>query len=398
MNSQTFHWEIRTILGQFEQAFNDIVINRYNKDREEKDKVHVNFRYSPKTRTLHEIVQKNQHFKMPVASVSVGSIQRDVKRVFNKHDGSSWSDTQSVATSAWAHLLQPVPVNVTVNMSIVARFQADIDQILTNFIPYCNPYIVVSWKWPDIIPFADFEIRSTIKWSEDVQFEYPIDIVNTAPYRVIANTTFVLESWMFKNMPELGKPIYVIDTSFSSMTAIEEFDVMKNYENDDNTDYNTDYTVISARPQFTNAIPSTTYSDQKIDLYGDMFDHTNSVYVSTNDWTMFDTTSSSVLSAGLIWSDPMSGTRFVSAFPAFSGIEIPDTHWNIISNNVITFTSLATLSGFYDIIALNSAGYGILSQDCTRPISNPYAVGSVEYGDYVEPQLACISGIEVKQV
>ena len=64
-------------------------------------------------------------------------------------------------------------------MSIIGRFQTDIDQILTNFLPYCDPYVVVSWKWPDIIPWTDFEIRSHIKWNENVTINYPIDINNS---------------------------------------------------------------------------------------------------------------------------------------------------------------------------------------------------------------------------
>lgn len=254
MKNYTFHWDIRTVLAQFEDAFNDIVINRFNKEREPKDKIHVNFRFAPKTRTLHEIVEKNEHFKMPVVAVTVGGIQRNPNRVFNKIEGSYWADTSSPATSAWMHLLQPVPVDVTVNMSIVARFQADVDQILTNFIPYCDPYIVTSWRWPGIVPFDDFEIRSHIKWNENIQFQYPLDIANNAPYRIIADTSFTIEGWMFKNNPGDGGPIYVIDHEFTAVNELSSYEVMKDWA----ADYNTDYWTTSATDVSAGSLSGTT--------------------------------------------------------------------------------------------------------------------------------------------
>ena len=43
----------------------------------------------------------------------------------------------------------PVPVNLEVSMSILARYMQDVDQIVSNFVPYNNPYIILSWKVPD---------------------------------------------------------------------------------------------------------------------------------------------------------------------------------------------------------------------------------------------------------
>ena len=42
----------------------------------------------------------------------------------------------------------PVPVNLEVSMSILARYMEDVDQIISNFAPYNNPYIILSWPVP----------------------------------------------------------------------------------------------------------------------------------------------------------------------------------------------------------------------------------------------------------
>ncbi len=71
-------------MTQFIAAFNDVTINRYNKDREVKDKIHVRYVYAPKQRVLHDMVNKNQHITLPAIAVSIGGISRDSTRVFNK--------------------------------------------------------------------------------------------------------------------------------------------------------------------------------------------------------------------------------------------------------------------------------------------------------------------------
>lgn len=397
MKSYTFHWEVRHILAQFEDAFSNIVIKRFDQNQTAQDQISVAFRYAPKTRTLHEIIQKNEHFKMPVVAISVGDMRRAPERVFTKIDGSRWTDTRSPTTSAWVHLLQPVPVDITVNMSIVARFQADIDQIITNFAPYCDPYVVVSWKWPQIIPFADFEIRSVIKWNESISFQYPYDISNNVPYRVIADTSFTIESWLFKKQPPDGKPIYVIDTSFTAVSAIDAYDVMLEAETEDNTDYSTDYTVISARPQFVIADPPFVYQSVvvPINLYGRMLDYTKRLFVSAADFSIFDT-NSLLFSGGIEFVNTLTGTRFISAFPGFSGIEVALSGWRIIDDHQIRLSPIPVSAGNFDVIAWNEAGYGKLTTDSIRPTLNPYPTSAPEFLTYIEYQPPVISGIEVK--
>jgi len=75
------------MVAQFVAAFDDIVIGRFNKDREEEDRINVRYLYAPKQRVMHDIVNLNKTITIPAVAVSVSSISRDVSRVFNKLDG-----------------------------------------------------------------------------------------------------------------------------------------------------------------------------------------------------------------------------------------------------------------------------------------------------------------------
>lgn len=117
---------------------------------------------------------------------------------------------------------QPVPVNIGVNMTIVTKYQTDMDQIMTNFIPYCDPYIVISWKLPGIKQSTvPFEIRSEILWSGNVNVNYPIELAGNQSYRVSADTSFTIKGWMFKKMDETVKKIYTIQTDYNSPEDLE---------------------------------------------------------------------------------------------------------------------------------------------------------------------------------
>jgi len=410
MRDYTFHWEIRSVIAQFEDAFNDIVIKRYNIDREPQDQLHVNFVFAPKQRVLSDLVNKNQHIKIPTVAIVPAGIRRNVNRVFNKIEGSY--HTNSPVNSAWMHLLQPVPVDISINMSIISRFQQDVDQILTNFIPYCDPYVVVSWKWPDVIPWADFEIRSHVVWSENVAFQYPVDITNTVPYRVIADTGFTIEGWMFKNSPNPQGPIYVIDHSFTAVSEMEDFKVMQDYE----SIYNTEVFITSARPQLTQCTPYMLYTSavRSFEVIGYMLDFVDTFYLSGTP-NMFDTSTIGMpyisgysISAGVTSVSSEGGFRYFDIFatvsslsgmyPGFSGIQLSAGEWDVDSQNMITFTVSAINTGYFDIIAVNAAGYGKLTRDAIRSTTNPYPVGSVDYNNYVEPQHPSVSGVQVLSI
>lgn len=410
MRQYTFHWEIRTILQQFEQAFNDIVIKRFNADRAAQDRLHVNFVYMPKTRVLHDLVNKAQHIKLPCVSIVQAGMRRDNDRVFNKLDGSYYTDTARM--SAWQHLLQPVPIDLQVNMSIIARYSMDVDQILTNFIPYTDPYIVVSTKWPDPIPWADFEVRSRIQWSGQVNVQYPVDITQELPYRIIADTSFTIGTWMYKNSPGPGKPIYYIDTSYTSVSDIYSYEVHREETNE----YNTDFWGISARPQFYSAFPYMMFTTctgpltalscatpvTQLEVIGNMFDFTREIYLSGTpgvfDMTWNPVTSVSGTSAvNPFWHDLFGDVPSLSAFyPGFSGVAVPSAHWYAVDENKILLTVSAHDAGFFDIIAVNAAGYGKLTVDSIRHTPNPYTPGTPEYDAFEPLQRPTVSGIEVR--
>jgi hypothetical protein len=219
VRDQPFYFEIKDLITQFVAAFNSVVINRYDKNRvPDAKKLRVSYVYSPKQRVIQDLVNKSMHITLPVIAVTIGGVARDNSRVFNKILGSFYANNGSGSSD---FLPQPVPINITVNMSILTKFQTDMDQILSNFVPYNNPYIIISWKVPDAFVAIPQEIRSEVLWSESVNMTYPTDIDSSTPYRVSADTSFTIKGWLFPKSQGPANNIFVIDTNFIPVSGFE---------------------------------------------------------------------------------------------------------------------------------------------------------------------------------
>lgn len=74
------------------------------------------------------------------------------------------------------------------------------DQIISNFVPFCNPYVVISWKVPEAFKLSvGQEIRSEVLWDGSVAVNYPTELTSSQKARVTADTTFTIKGWLFKD-------------------------------------------------------------------------------------------------------------------------------------------------------------------------------------------------------
>ena len=127
-------------MTQFVAAFDDCIISRYNKNRVEQEQIDVRYVFGPKQRVMYDIVNKAQNITLPVVAINITGISRDQSRVFNKLEPSYLPLTTTYGGSLKSSkLLQPVPVNINVSFSILTKYMLDMDQILSNFVPYADP-------------------------------------------------------------------------------------------------------------------------------------------------------------------------------------------------------------------------------------------------------------------
>lgn len=200
------------------------MIQRFNKERKSEQSVEVRYVYAPKQRVIYDIINQAKNLTLPVVSVSITNISRDVNRVFNKLDGFYYGKNDGTQNSV-SHLLSPVPINISVSMSIITKYQTDMDQILSNFIPYANPYIIIGWKVPEDLGLSlNQEIRSEVLWEGGISLSYPTDISSTDKYRCTADTSFTIKGWLFKSQENPKGLVYYINNNFNIESKITTYD------------------------------------------------------------------------------------------------------------------------------------------------------------------------------
>ena len=373
MKDRAYHFEIKDLLTQFIAAFDDVVIGRYNKDRTEMSQIKVRYTYAPKERVLFDIVNKAQNITLPVIAINMTGITRDESRVFNKLygfdiPGKMFKDTPHTTTS---HVNMPVPINIGISMSIIASYQSDIDQIMSNFVPYSNPYIILSWKLPEGFKLAQTqEIRSEVLWEGSVSFKYPTDTTGSDKFRFEADTTFTIKGWLFPEPPaEPLKNIFFIDSNFYATRVLDSsrFLGYENYYTLTNTSTvsalstnklgEMETVSISAVPQITNLYFTEggkyqmAYGDATLDsqtvsgdilIQGKQFQYTTNVLVSSNV---------SNFTSGLSSFD-------FTYYPTFSAYVLPASSYQIVNENILSLNLPKPLSsGNFDIIIQNEVGW-----------------------------------------
>lgn len=345
-------------------AFDDTVIKRYNKSGQAQQNVAVRYVMAPKQRVMYDIVNKNQNLELPVVAVDLTSVSYDTDRVFNKLD-----DFENYANAdTGSSIRTPTPVNLTVNMSIMCRYMQDMEQILSNFIPYSNPYIVLSWKEPVSDERANdnpIEIRSEVLWDQNISLNTPTETTYSDKFRIIADTSFTIKGWLFLSKNETANPIYFIENNFIAVdngysfnAAITAADYETFFESL-TADASIETISLSGIPEITNVffnasgatLPVTSnvtitnntgqYPNRTYTLIGAHYDETEFVMLSSNDTITTGFTSLST---------PYTGD--------LEGYLLPLSSWTVMSDEVLNVTLPAFDNpGRFDIIVKNPAGF-----------------------------------------
>ena len=376
MKNRAFHFEIKNLLTQFVAAFDDTVISRFDKDRNAKSNIDVRYVFAPKQRVMYDIINKAQNITLPVVAINLDSISRDESRVFNKLTSSFIPAQEDNNPRSSSKFLMPVPVNLEVSMSILARYMQDVDQIVSNFVPYNNPYIILTWKVPEEYGAEyDQEIRSEVLWSGNLNYSTPTDTTFSEKFRITVDTSFTIKGWLFPEEKDTVGNIYKIDNNFiavdlqnrifspldqqiSNKSYIEQgYGALSGYDSTVPTNY-TETITVSGIPEFTNIFYTTSGVFEQLRgetnvlssqtnnflLYGKALDYSNNLFISANKLNFF-TDFQKITSAKL---------ETISAY------KLNDNLFNIATDNLVSIslpTSTLSGTGKFTFVTANEAGW-----------------------------------------
>ena len=165
---------------------------------------------------LKFLENQKKTLKPPVIAVSKEGFAIDSTRMHSLYDFLKYTGDSSIDHNK----RRGVPVNIEFEVSAVTKYQADLDQILTNFIPFFTPAVYVTWKHPK---YPDQTIKSQLLWGGSVQIENPSDIGSGDAQLWQMTTSFTFKTYIFAGVAEDTNTDKVIQTI--NMTDEELFDV-----------------------------------------------------------------------------------------------------------------------------------------------------------------------------
>ncbi|MGA1046605.1 MAG: tail sheath stabilizer and completion protein [Minisyncoccia bacterium] len=371
MKNRAFNWEIHDLIGQFIAAFDDVVIGRFNRNRVEQDRIEVAYLYQPKARVLHDIENRAQNLKLPIGAIVIDSISRNNERVFNKIEGFTYPARREDRFTKQTVKIPPVvPVDIKVKLSLLATYQTDIDQLISNFAAYANPYIIISWQVPEEFGLpVTMPLNTKVEWDGNISITYPLDINHSARSVITADASFLIEGWLFKEIVDPIENIYFIDDNFYNTRILSagNFITYDDYATLSGADYsyregeisitNIDTVSISGASTITNVFYSPASSERgsfplidtsytisdpgDIIVYGKRFNSTRNVYLSSN--------------ASLY--NNITAVDF-TYYPSFTATLLPASSYRVITDNIMEIT-LPTLTGNgqFDIIIDTIVGW-----------------------------------------
>ena len=361
MVNYTYNFEIKDLLTQFVAAFDDTIIKRYDKNNNARQEIGVRYVFAPKQRIMYDIVNKAQNIELPVVAINLTSVSYDTDRTFNKLNN---FENYATANSSSA-IRTPTPVNLTVNMSILCRYMQDMEQIISNFVPYSDPYIILSWKEPVSDDLnSTVEIRSEVLWDQNISLNTPTETTYSDKFRIIADTTFTIKGWLFRSKNERSSPIYFIENNFVNVRPTFNFNQglssleYESFFNSLTSVADIETIPLSGIPSITNIYFNTSGSLLPIDnpitikrdlssggrsytLYGDNYNETEFLMLSSNSAITTGFTAVSTTYTGEV-----------------SGYLLPNSQWNVLNNQILNIMIPAlTASGRFDVIVKNPAGW-----------------------------------------
>ena len=216
---------IRKTIVQFLDIFNNIQIAKYNKDDGTvREMITVPLKFAPKDKAYAWLHDRSEDAMLPMMAVNLTSVEHAVERVGSTKD----KITQSTTSSTISQFLNPVPYNFSFDLSIVAKYMVDVDQILEQILPNFNPIAQMRVRLEEIDYSFDTKIHFTGA-SPDLSLEIPEE-----NYRLVAWTLgFTVQGYLFKPVSTSGIIKEIIVRYFTKLGNASDWVTGTSYEDTD---------------------------------------------------------------------------------------------------------------------------------------------------------------------
>lgn len=193
----------------FKRIFSNIHISRTNAQGQRQD-IPVICTLEQRSRIMKnwENAEKRATYRLPMITINRTGYQRNPERVSNNNNEVKFEITSRNRSE---NLLTPVPIDINYEVSIIAKYPSDIDQIASNFMVFFNNDIFVSCTHPK---YDGIKMNNQIVMEDSISEEHSGEIDGSTDDFITATFNFIFKTYLFggtkhaKVVPEKMLSVY----------------------------------------------------------------------------------------------------------------------------------------------------------------------------------------------
>lgn len=235
MEFQSWNCELGIANLLFKNIFNNIRIVRTNDQGVEKQ-VLVQCVLGQRSRILKNLQnpERRGNMKVPMIVIERTGYTRNGDRLNNLHNEVKYELGPAYRKY---HLMTPVPIDISYDVSIIAKYPSDIDKIASNFMIFFNSDIYVSCEHPK---YHGVKLNNQVIMSDSVNEDHPSEIDGSADDLMTSTFNFTFKTYLFggtkkANLVDLKVPSAYMSSFISSyvieIAANQIDDFQKQYPN-----------------------------------------------------------------------------------------------------------------------------------------------------------------------
>ena len=160
--------------------------------------------------------ERKAMYKLPLIVINRTGFSRQGDRLNSLHNEVKY---QITSKNRNYQLLTPVPVDISYDVSIIAKYQADIDKIASNFMVFFNSNIFVSQEHPK---YKGIKLNNEIIMSDGVSEDHPDEFDGSQDDIVTATFNFTFKTYLFGGTTQAQRH-YKTDISTVISTFISSY-------------------------------------------------------------------------------------------------------------------------------------------------------------------------------
>lgn len=125
-------------------------------------------------------------------------------------------------------LLTPVPIDINFELTVFAKYQADIDKIASNFMVFFNNDLYVSCEHPK---YEGIKMNNQIVMGDNVNEEHPDELDGTQDDVITATFSFIFKTYLFGGTTKAKKKKTNYEVSSYLSTVVSSYPY--EFKNDD---------------------------------------------------------------------------------------------------------------------------------------------------------------------